>query len=89
MKLVRGVTLLEILQNLARRDPETLRALFVIVAADDFPKGVRCGRFRAQPTGACDSPRSQTGEHHGWRLRRGAGDGLGCSKDLALECHSR
>ena len=25
MKLVRGVTLLEILQNLARRDPETLR----------------------------------------------------------------
>ena len=85
MKLVRGVTLLDILQNLARRDPETLRRYSLSSLLTIFQKVCDAVAFaHSQPEPIIHRDLKPENIMVG-ELRRGAGDGLGRSKDLTLE----
>ena len=71
MKYVRGERL-----DVWQRGPRRCRS------ASDSSEDLRCRRLRARE--GCGAPRPQAGEHHGRRVRRGAGDGLGCGQGPSL-----
>jgi len=75
MKFVQGITLHDILAKLGAEDAATVAQYSLAHLLTIFQKV--CDAACLCPLPECHSPRSQAREHHGRRIRRSAGDGLG------------
>ena len=74
-----GHTLDDVLRGIRNGTPEDDREVSARHAADHLPEGLR--RRGLRPLEGRGPSRSQAGEHHDRRVRRGAGHGLGAGEE--------
>ncbi len=82
MKLVKGRTLQDILDDLRLRAARGAARVHPGAPAHHLPQGVR--RAGLRPQQGHHPPRPEAGERDGRRVRRGAGDGLGAGENARM-----